>query len=44
MDASLGYARGMDALWGMYQWLDWAPKKRNESGQWLRGHDEYDKG
>jgi predicted dithiol-disulfide oxidoreductase (DUF899 family) len=38
------YARGMDVLWGMYQWLDRAPKGRNETGPWLRRHDEYDKG
>jgi predicted dithiol-disulfide oxidoreductase (DUF899 family) len=38
------YARGLDALWGMYQWLDRAPKGRNETGPWLRRHDEYDKG
>jgi predicted dithiol-disulfide oxidoreductase (DUF899 family) len=38
------YARGMDSLWGMYQWLDRAPKGRNETGQWFRRHDEYDKG
>ncbi|ABE35950.1 hypothetical protein DR64_8401 [Paraburkholderia xenovorans LB400] len=36
------YARGVDALWGMYQWLDRAPKGRNESGIWWRRHDEYD--
>src|SRR5207248_9081002 len=24
------YARGLDALWGMYQWLDRAPRGRNE--------------
>jgi predicted dithiol-disulfide oxidoreductase (DUF899 family) len=36
------YARGLDALWGMYQWLDRAPKGRNETGTWLRRHDEYD--
>ena len=36
------YARGMDALWGMYQWLDRAPKGRNESGRWYRLKDEYD--
>jgi len=36
------YARGLDALWGMYQWLDRAPKGRNESGIWWRRHDEYD--
>src|SRR6266581_6794573 len=23
------YARGLDGLWGMYQWLDRAPKGRN---------------
>ncbi|WP_438025769.1 DUF899 domain-containing protein [Sorangium sp. So ce233] len=36
------YARGMDSLWGMYQWLDRAPKGRNETGIWFRRHDEYD--
>jgi predicted dithiol-disulfide oxidoreductase (DUF899 family) len=35
------YARGLDALWGMYQWLDRAPKGRNETGPWFRRHDEY---
>ena len=35
------YARGLDALWGMYQWLDRAPKGRNEEGLWFRRHDEY---
>jgi predicted dithiol-disulfide oxidoreductase (DUF899 family) len=35
------YARGVDALWGMYQWLDRAPKGRNEEGIWWRRHDEY---
>ena len=35
------YARGLDALWGMYQWLDRAPKGRNEIGPWMRRHDEY---
>jgi predicted dithiol-disulfide oxidoreductase (DUF899 family) len=25
------YARGLDALWGMYQWLDRAPHGRNEN-------------
>jgi predicted dithiol-disulfide oxidoreductase (DUF899 family) len=35
------YARGLDGLWGMYQWLDRAPKGRNESGIWWRRHDEY---
>ena len=37
------YARGLDGLWGMYQWLDRAPKGRNESGFWFRRHDEYGK-
>ena len=37
------YARGLDGLWGMYQWLDRAPKGRNETGVWWRRHDEYDK-
>jgi predicted dithiol-disulfide oxidoreductase (DUF899 family) len=35
------YARGLDALWGMYQWLDRAPKGRNETDLWFRRHDEY---
>ena len=35
------YARGLDGLWGMYQWLDRAPKGRNETGVWWRRHDEY---
>jgi predicted dithiol-disulfide oxidoreductase (DUF899 family) len=35
------YARGADALWGMYPWLDRAPKGRNETGPWFRRHDEY---
>jgi predicted dithiol-disulfide oxidoreductase (DUF899 family) len=36
------YARGLDGLWGMYQWLDRAPKGRNEEGVlWFRRHDEY---
>jgi predicted dithiol-disulfide oxidoreductase (DUF899 family) len=38
------YARGLDALWGMYQWLDRAPRGRNESGIWWRRRDEYPKG
>jgi predicted dithiol-disulfide oxidoreductase (DUF899 family) len=42
------YARGLDGLWGMYQWLDRAPEGRNETGlyetgMWWRRHDEYDK-
>ncbi len=39
------YARGVDGLWGMYQWLDRAPRGRNEdfeSAPWLRRHDEYE--
>jgi predicted dithiol-disulfide oxidoreductase (DUF899 family) len=35
------YARGLDGLWGMYQWLDRAPRGRNETGVWFRRHDEY---
>jgi predicted dithiol-disulfide oxidoreductase (DUF899 family) len=37
------YARGLDGLWGMYQWLDRAPRGRNEEGMWWRRHDEYDR-
>ncbi len=36
------YARGLDGLWGMYQWLDRAPKGRNETGTWLRQRDQYE--
>ena len=36
------YARGLDGLWGMYPWLDRAPKGRNETGMWWHRHDEYD--
>jgi predicted dithiol-disulfide oxidoreductase (DUF899 family) len=35
------YARGVDAMWGMYQWLDRAPKGRNETSLWFRRRDEY---
>lgn len=35
------YSRGLDGLWGSYQWLDRAPKGRNETGVWWRRHDEY---
>jgi predicted dithiol-disulfide oxidoreductase (DUF899 family) len=35
------YSRGVDGVWGMYQWLDRAPKGRNETGAWWRRHDEY---
>jgi len=37
------YARGLDGLWGMYQWLDRAPTGRSEKGIWWRRHDEYGK-
>jgi predicted dithiol-disulfide oxidoreductase (DUF899 family) len=42
------YARGLDGLWGMYQWLDRAPRGRNEERapdaplNWFRRHDEYE--
>ena len=36
------YERGIDALWGMYQWLDRAPLGRNETGFSWRRHDEYE--
>jgi predicted dithiol-disulfide oxidoreductase (DUF899 family) len=36
------YARGLDGLWGAYQWLDRAPLGRNGDDHiWIR-HDEYD--
>jgi predicted dithiol-disulfide oxidoreductase (DUF899 family) len=35
------YARGLDGLWGMYQWLDRAPLGRNEQGLWFKRRDEY---
>jgi predicted dithiol-disulfide oxidoreductase (DUF899 family) len=35
------YSRGLDGLWGMYQWLDRAPRGRNETDVWWRRHDEY---
>jgi predicted dithiol-disulfide oxidoreductase (DUF899 family) len=35
------YARGLDGLWGMYQWLDRAPLGRNEDGPWWKRRDEY---
>ncbi len=37
------YERGVDGVWGMYQWLDRAPKGRNETGVWWRRHDEYNR-
>ena len=43
------YSRGLDGLWGMYQWLDRAPLGRNEERtddaaplNFFRRHDEYD--
>jgi predicted dithiol-disulfide oxidoreductase (DUF899 family) len=37
------YGRGLDVLWGAYQWLDRAPKGRNEAdGVWWRHRDKYD--
>lgn len=38
------YARGLDGLWGAYQWLDRAPLGRNENDYRWRRHDEYDAG
>src|SRR4051812_48690981 len=37
------YARGLDGLWGMYQWLDRSPLGRNEEGAglWWKRRDEY---
>ncbi len=36
------YARGLDALWTMWQWLDRAPLGRNEGDMsWFRRHDLY---
>ena len=35
------YARGVDPVWAMFQWLDRAPKGRNETSPWWRRHDEY---
>ena len=38
------YSRGLDGLWNMYQWLDRAPRGRNENFDeepWLRHHDRY---
>ena len=41
-----GYARGLDPLIGTYNWLDLAPKGRDEDGlahsmAWVRHHDKY---
>jgi predicted dithiol-disulfide oxidoreductase (DUF899 family) len=35
------YARGVDGMWAMYQWLDRAPLGRNETDLWFRRRDEY---
>ncbi len=35
------YARGLDGMWGAYQWLDRAPKGRNETNLWWKRHNEY---
>ncbi len=36
------FARGFDALWPMWQWLDRAPGGRNEGDlSWFHRHDEY---
>jgi predicted dithiol-disulfide oxidoreductase (DUF899 family) len=37
------YARGVDGLWSMWQWLDRAPLGRNEGDlSWFRRHDQYE--
>jgi predicted dithiol-disulfide oxidoreductase (DUF899 family) len=37
------FARGVDALWNMWQWLDRAPLGRNEGDlSWFRRHDQYE--
>jgi len=39
------YARGLDGLWGMWQWLDRSPLGRNEGDlSWFRRHDKYEAG
>ncbi len=43
------YARGLDAMIGTYNWLDLAPKGRDEDGlafsmAWVRHHDRYNDG
>jgi len=43
------YSRGLDILIGAYNWLDLAPKGRDEEGlkhgmAWVRHHDKYDEG
>ena len=37
------YARGVDGIWSANQWLDRAPRGRNQQGAWWRRHDEYDR-
>ncbi len=37
------YARGVDPFFGIYHWLDRAPKGRNETSLWFRRHDEYNR-
>ena len=37
------YARGLDGLWDLYQWLDRGPQGAQRDGRWWRRHDEYDK-
>jgi predicted dithiol-disulfide oxidoreductase (DUF899 family) len=39
------YHRGNELLMGAFNWLDLAPKGRNEAGgtmSWLKLHDEYE--
>jgi predicted dithiol-disulfide oxidoreductase (DUF899 family) len=37
------YARGLDALWNMWQWLDRSPLGRREGDlSWFRRHDQYE--
>jgi len=38
------YARGLDPMLGAYNWLDIAPKGRNETHgmEWVKHHDRYD--
>ena len=37
------YSRGIDATWNMWQWLDRAPRGRNEDGlTWFARHDVYE--
>jgi predicted dithiol-disulfide oxidoreductase (DUF899 family) len=43
------YARGLDPMVGTYNWLDLAPKGRDEDGlaftmAWVRHHDRYEEG